>query len=161
MCGSKRYTRRMSFVRFILLWTHPDYPADAVSEEELEAAERRLRTRLPTDYRNAVLECGLPRPNIELLNTIVDRQLDLRDVSDFLSPAEMASETEGWRDMGLPEGLVAFATDCAGNLFCFPTETDAASEVPVFYFDHDFGTAEVIAQSFTRWIDEFCGVAPH
>jgi hypothetical protein len=161
MCETKDYTGRMSLNRFIVLWTHPGYPPDRVSEEALEAAERRLQTRLPTDYRNAVLECGLPRPNIELLNTIVDRQLDLRDVSGFLGPREVASETEEWRDLGSPEGLVAFATDCVGNLFCFPTEADAASEVPVFYFDHDLGTVEVIAQSFTRWIDEFCGVAPH
>jgi len=151
----------MSLSRFIALWTHPQHPADSVSREELEGAERRLRTSLPPDYRNAVLQFGLPRPTIELLGAIVDRQLDLRDVSDFLSPAEMASVTQDWRDLGLPEQLVAFATDSMGNLFCFPTEPDASGAAPVFFFDHDSRTVELIAPSFARWIDDFCSVAPH
>jgi len=61
----------------------------------------------------------------------------------------------------MPEELVAFATDCMGNLFCFPAESDASGEPPVFFFNHDDRTLDVIAPSFTRWIEEFCGVAPH
>lgn len=151
----------MSLSRFIALWTHPDYAPAAVSEEELEGAERRLLTRLPADYRNAVLEFGLPQPTIELLDAIVDRELDLRDVSDFLNPAEMVTVSEDWRDLGLPEELVAFATDCMGNLFCFLDEADASGERPVFFFDHDSKEVEVIATSFSHWIDHFCGVEPH
>lgn len=151
----------MSFSRFIALWTHPDSTPDPVSEDDLSEAEGRLRTRVPTDYRNAVLQFGLPRPTIELFDAIVDRKLDLRDLSDFLNPAEIVSVTEDWRDLGLPEELFAFATDCMGNLFCFPTEAVSGGEVPVFFFDHDERTVEVIAPSFTRWIEEFCGVAPH
>lgn len=101
----------MSLNRFITLWTHPDYAPDPVSEGDLKKAEAGLQTRLPTDYRNAILQIGLPRPTIDLLNAIVDRELDLIDVSDFLSPGELASLTEDWRDLGLPEKLVAFATD--------------------------------------------------
>jgi cell wall assembly regulator SMI1 len=151
----------MSMSRFIALWTHPESTPDAVAEEDLTDAEKRLQTRLPADYRDAVLHFGLPRPTIELLDPIVDRELDLRDVSDFLSPAEMVTATKDWRDLGLPEELVAFATDCMGNLFCFPTEPDTSGEAPVFFFDHDDRTADVIAPSFTGWIEEFCGVAPH
>ena len=151
----------MSLSRFIALWTHPGYAPDAISEEDFEAVEHRLRTRLPADYRNALLRFGLPRPTIELLDAIVDRELDIRDVSDFLSPAEMVTVTQDWRDLGLSEEVVAFATDCMGNLFCFPTEADVSGERPVFYFDHDERTLDVIAPSFTRWIEEFCGLAPH
>lgn len=151
----------MSLSRFIALWTHPDCAPDPVSEAELESAEGRLQTRLPADYRDAVLQFGLPRPTIDLLDAIVDRELDLNDLSDFLSPAEIVAVTEDWRDLGLPEELVAFATDCMGNLFCFPTEADAGGEVPVFFFDHDDRTVDAIAPTFTRWIEEFCAVAPH
>lgn len=151
----------MSLSRFITLWTHPDHAPDAVSKDELGNAETRLQTRLPTDYRDAVLQLGLPRPTTELLDAIVERKLDVRDVSEFLSPGEIVSVTEDWRDLGLPEELVAFATDCMGNLFCFPTEADDGGEVPVFFFDHDEGTVDVIAPSFARWIEEFCSVAPH
>ena len=157
----KRYVGNMSLSRFISLWTHPDYAPDAVTEGELDRVEGRLRTRLPADYRSAVLQFGLPRPTIKLLDAIVDRKLGLRDVSDFLGPAEMVTVTEDWRDLGLPEELVAFATDCMGNLFCFPTAASAVGEVPVLFFDHDEGSVDVVAPSFSRWIDVFCGVAPH
>ena len=151
----------MSLSRFISLWTHPDHPTDAVTEIELKGVEDRLQTRLPADYRSAVVQFGLPRPTIKLLDAIVDRQLVMNDVSDFLGPDEMVSVTEDWRDLGLSEELVAFATDCMGNLFCFPTAPDDTGDVPVFFFDHDERSADVIAQSFTRWIDDFCGAAPH
>ena len=145
--------------RFIALWTHPDYAPAAVSEAELKEAERRLQARLPADYRSAVLQFGLPRPTSELLEAIAARELNLRDVSDFLSPTEMATLTEDWRDLGLPEEFVAFATDCMGGLFCF--STNGGSETPVLFFEHDSGDVDVIAPSFVRWIDEFCAVAPH
>lgn len=151
----------MSLARFISLWTHPDYAPDAVTEDELERVEGRLETRLPADYRSAVLHFGLPRPTIELLDAIVDRGIELTGVSDFLGPAEMVTVTEDWRDSGLPEELVAFATDCMGNLFCFPPAAEAIGEVPVFFFDHDERSVDVVAPSFTRWIDDFCGVASH
>lgn len=150
----------MSLNRFIALWTHPDHPPDLVSEQELQGTEHRLRTRLPAVYRNAVLRFGLPRPTLALLDAIVDRELDLRDVNDFLSPSEIVSVTEDWRDLGLPQELVAFATDCAGNLFCFPEAQDDG-ELPVYFFDHGNRTVVVIAPTFTQWIEEFCRVAPH
>jgi hypothetical protein len=151
----------MSLSRFIALWTHPDDAPDAVSEEELGSTEHRLETHLPADYRSAVLKSGLPRSTIHLLGAIVDRELDVRDVSGFLAPADIVTVTEDWRDLGLPEELVAFATDCMGNLFCFPVDTNASGEAPVFFFDHDDKAVESIAPSFTRWIDEFCAIAPH
>lgn len=151
----------MSLSRFIALWTHPDYPPDPVFKGELENAEGRLGTRLPADYRTAVLQIGLPRPTIALLDAIVDRELDLRDVSEFLSPSEIVSVTEDWRNLGLPKELVAFATDCMGNLFCFQIATDDREPVSVVFFDHDDQNVNVIAPSFTQWITEFCGVAPH
>lgn len=151
----------MSFSRFIALWTHPDSAPEPVSKGELERAEYRLDMRLPADYRTAVLQVGLPRLTIALLDAIVDRELNLKDVSDFLNPAEIVSVTEDWRDLGLPEELVAFATDCMGNLFCFSSIVEADGSVPVFYFDHDGRSVDVAAPSFTAWIEEFCAMAPH
>lgn len=151
----------MSLSRFISLWAHPDYAADAVSEDDLKDLQNRLQTRLPADYCQAVLEFGLPRPTMKLLDAIVDRQLDVRDVSNFLGAAEIVTVTEGWRDLGLPDELVAFATDCMGNLFCFPAEDNEIEEAPVFFFDHDERSVEVVARSFTQWIEGFCRVAPN
>jgi hypothetical protein len=151
----------MSLSRFIKLLTHPNDAPDGVLEEDLGSAERRLRSRLPTGYRNAILQFGLPRPTIDLLNAICDRELDLHSIGDFLSPAEIVEVTEDWRDLGLPEELVAFATDGKGNLFCFPTSSEGTDELPVFLWDHDSKEVRSVASSFSGWIDDYCRVSPN
>jgi hypothetical protein len=147
----------MSLERFIALWMHPHYPPKPVSDEGLRAVEARFGFEFPDDYRAAVLRFGLVSPTIALLDTIVDRELDMPALSDSLHPKEMTETSEAWREMGLPDDMVAFATDCSGNLFCFSTEAGP----PVFYFDHDYGTTDMISPSFTSWIDAFCGLMPH
>ena len=151
----------MSMSRFITLWTHPDYPPEPVMEDELDTSERRLNTRLPSDYRDAVLAFGLPRTIAALLSTICDRELELRDVGDFFSPQGMVERTEDWRDCGLPEELVAFASDCMGNLFCFPVDPNNSREQPVLFWDHDDKSFETVAPSFARWIEDFCRLSSH
>jgi len=151
----------MSLSRFIKLWTHPNYAPEPVVKEDLEGAERLLKTRLPTAYRNAILELGLPRPTIELLDAICDRDLDLYSLGDFLGPTEIAEVTGGWRDLGLPEELVAFATDGMGNLFCFPTSLEATEDLPVFLWDHDSKEVESVASSFSGWIEDYCRLSPN
>jgi hypothetical protein len=151
----------MTLSRFISLWTHPDSVPDTVGASDLEDLERRLETQLPLDYRDAILQFGLPRPTIELLDAICDRELDLSDVSDFLDPKEIVQVTEEWRELGLPEELFAFATDCMGNLFCFPTDTNSGREQPVFFWDHDSKQVETVASSFTRWIEDYCRLSPN
>jgi len=151
----------MSMSRFITLWTHPDHAPEPVMEDKLAAAEGVLKARLPSDYREAILEFGLPRPTIALLDTICDRNLDLDDVSDFFSPQDIVAHTEDWRDLGLPEELIAFANDCMGNLFCFAADPSNNSEQPVFLWDHDDKSVETVAPSFTRWIENYCSLSAH
>lgn len=144
----------MALARFVELWMHPDYPPRPVSESDLRAVERDLGFNFPLDYRDAVIRVGLVSPTIELLDAIVDRELDMADLSALLEPDDILATTEAWRDMGMPAELVAFATDCTGNLFCFRTDGGPA----IIYFDHDFGTTRKIAPSFTKWIDDFCAL---
>jgi hypothetical protein len=149
----------MSLHQFIKLWVHPDYPPKAVTEQALRTVEGRFDFAFPNDYRNAVLQHGLASPTIDLLDVIVDGELDMADLSKLLEPASMIERTEAWREMGLPSDLVAFASDCCGNLFCFSTATERTNRI--FYFDHDFGTTREIAPSFSSWIDAFCNLSPH
>ena len=151
----------MSMGRFISLWTHLDYAPAPISSNDLDRVERQLQTRLPSDYKDALLEFGLPRPTIELLDAICDRQLDLRDVSDFLGPNEIVEVTGEWRDLGLPEELFAFATDCMGNLFCFASDPDENAVQPVFFWEHDSKEVDTVASSFSGWIDDYCRVVPN
>jgi hypothetical protein len=146
----------MSLDRFISLWMDPDYPPRRISEPELAAVESRFDFEFPLEYREAALRHGLVSPTIALLDVIVDDEHHMADLSQMLPADEMISRTEDWRDMGLPLDMVAYATDCGGNLFCFRTD----GSPNIFYFDHDFGTLETVAPSFTAWIEAYCAIAP-
>jgi len=153
----------MSLELFTEKWTHPDYPPEPVSEADLRKVEWRFGVRLPDDYRDAVLRVGLPRTNLALLSAINERELDLHCVSDFCSPAEVIKETLGWREIGMPANLIAFASDHSGNKFCFDADRLKSSKdgsAAIWFFDHDFDTVELVAASFTAWIETYCEVEP-
>jgi len=143
----------MSLERFTSRWTIPEYPPTPVDAHALAKAETSLGVRFPADYRVAVLRCGLPHPTIALLDSIVEHDLSVADVSDFLDPTSIVETSRSWRDIGLPDHLIAFASDSLGNLFCFSGHSpDGTSSV--FFFDHDEGSVDEVAPSFTAWIDE-------
>ena len=153
----------MSMARFIEIWTSGDYPPEPVAEADLHGVEQHLGIQLPEDYKKAVLQAGLPRPTIALLDAIVERELDLHDLGDFHSPSEIIEQTLAWRDIGMPEQLVAFASDSCGNKFCFDTDEmkkGSAEGCGIWFYDHDFDAVNQIALGFDAWIDAFCDVAP-
>jgi hypothetical protein len=128
----------------------------------LRTVEEHFGMRLPDDYRQSVLETGLPRPTIALLDAIVEGDLDLTDASDFLSPEDMIQSTEDSRAAGPPEHLIVFAEDCVGNMLCFDAErlrSNAPDAASIWFFDHDFGTVECIAPNFDSWIEAFCNMS--
>jgi len=147
----------MSLTKFVEKWTIGDCPTDPVSEEELREVEKKLHSCLPADYKQAVLDVGLPRPTIALLDAIVDQELDIDAIGDFYLPSEIIVETLDWREMGMPENLIAFASDGCGNKFCFDTGNGSKK---IWFFDHDFGTVKLIAGSFDAWLTALCDIAP-
>lgn len=153
----------MELERFIQRWTFPAYPPEGVLPSDLDAAEHQLGVHFPLEYRDAILQAGLPRPTIALLNSIVDQDLDLRDVSEFFSPSEILATTFGAREAGMPPQLIAFASDCAGNMFCFDADKLRSADVDqnaIWFFDHDFCVVEPEAPGFAVWINRFCQVEP-
>jgi hypothetical protein len=156
-------TFSMTLARFTEIWTSSHYPPEPVAEADFRLVEERLRVQLPEDNRQAVLHVGLPRPTIALSDAIVGRELDLHSLSDFYSPAEIIEETMSWREIGMPEQLIAFASDGCGNKFCFDVDRlnkASADAYAIWFFDHDFGTVDQIAASFSAWVDAFCRVEP-
>lgn len=153
----------MTLARFNEIWTSSDYPPESVVESDLRSVEQHLRVDLPDDYRQAILQVGLPRPTIALMAAIVERELDLHSLGDFYSPVEIIKETTGWREIGMPEQLVAFASDGCGNMFCFNADRlrmGSADASAIWFYDHDFETVDQIAPSFSDWIEAFCHVEP-
>lgn len=86
----------MSLSRFVEKWTIPDYPPERVLAVDLGEAAKRLGFKFPPDYEREVLDVGLPRPTIALLDAIVERELDVASVGDFYSPEEIVSDTIEW-----------------------------------------------------------------
>jgi len=153
----------MTLARFTEIWTSGDYPPQPVTEADLRMVEQRLNVHLPDDYRQAVLQVGLPRPTLALMDAIVEHELDLYSLGDFYSPAEIIEETLSWREMGMPEQLVVFANDGCGNKFCFDTDrqnNSSAEGLGIWFYDHDLQTVDRIALSFDAWISAFCHVEP-
>jgi len=139
---------------FASKWSHPEYPPETVLVADLARAEEQLGGRLPADYREAVLGIGLPRPTRALLHSVCEEEAGFADVADFLSADEMISSTQAWREMGLPEDKIAFASDCMGNLFAFDSVALNQSS-QVWFFDHDTGEIAVVAPSFKDWIQQY------
>ena len=161
--GGGRGAVSTRFAEFVTIWGSSHYPPDPVNEADLVNAERSLGVGLPDDYRAALIGVGVPRLTIALLDAIVERKLDLRDVSEFCAPAEIVSQTADWHGGGMPERLIVFASDCAGNLFCFDRDRLEQGEDGgrgVWFFDHDFGTVERVASGFAAWLAAYCEVEP-
>ena len=145
--------------RFIELWTHPDYPPNPVSCEQLREVESRLGQLLPKSYVDAVAVHSLPSATGALLDAIVQEKADVPDVNGFFSPTEISEVSIAWRPMGLPDQFVAFADDCQGNLFCFELHrgnTERLIDAAVWHFDHERGTSEALYLSFESWLQAYC-----
>ena len=139
---------------FASKWSHPKDVPEPILLADLERAEAQLGGRLPDEYRDALLNIGLPRPTGALLHSICEEEVDFADVSEFLAADEMIASTEAWREMGLPSDKIAFASDCMGNLFAFDGNAPSQNST-VWFFDHDTGETALAAPSFAIWIQQF------
>lgn len=140
-----------SIARFIQDWCSIEYGPTRVTQSAVEAAEAELSFTFPEPYRSDIIANGAASTTIELLDIIVDREVNMADLSQFHTPKEIVSATRDWREMGMAEDLVAFASDCSGNQFAFSRSEDDA----VWFFDHDFGTNAKIANSFEAWLSKY------
>lgn len=108
----------MVLLKFAEMWCGDDNRLDQVEEIDLRKVETKCNISFPEDYFSQVIAVGLPWAPT-LLTAIVDRNLDLHDLSNLCSPTEIVEETEGWRPIGMPDRLLVIGRDCMGNKFCF------------------------------------------
>lgn len=147
-----------ALLRFSERWHGGYHDIERIRPESLDMVEAELSIRLPLDYRQQVIEVGLPSMGLDLLEAVSDAGMFAPpDVDQFLKPDEIIETTEDWRDIGLPDTLVAIASDSMGNLFCFATGDmqHAQPTAPIYFWDHDFDDTSFVANSFSVWLERY------
>jgi hypothetical protein len=69
-------------------------------------------------------------------------------------PAELAGGAAVDSDVAW-KYLLPFGSDGSGNWHCFPRQPFPAPDLPVYYFDHDGGDMERLAEGFDDLIERF------
>jgi SMI1/KNR4 family protein SUKH-1 len=140
---------------FVSKWNRNEEPRYATTQE-VEEVENKLKILLPESYKYLVKKFGdVYTPNV--LDEIVDRELEISDVQNFSLPAQAAEDTAAYIEAGMPDGFLAFANDCMGNMFCFKLNecTVEIKEPPIWFFDHDFITIKKIYNNFGDWLTKY------
>lgn len=146
------------FDQFVRKWVHTHYETTPASQAELDQCEAALGYRFPQSYVDAVREHGAPSVDIRLLGVIADGDapldFDMGDVQEFIALADIPPVTPD-NYMGLPDGYIPFASDCAGNPLCFAradSEATRPKDAPVWKWDHDLQDFSASIPSFTSLI---------
>ena len=121
------------------------------TDQQLDALETALATKLPASYRMFMNRHGTVHTPA-ILDEISDRELDYPDVQDFLDSRDAVDGTKGYWSAGMPEDMVGIASDCMGNLIGFRRQLERSDDAPVFFFDHDFVKVNELAPSFTAFL---------
>ncbi|MDC7675057.1 SMI1/KNR4 family protein [Asticcacaulis machinosus] len=138
-----------SATQFVRLWMTEDYPPEKIDKAVLLEAASDLRFNFPPEYEAVVTEVGLLSATGDLLEAALQKDTDFPVVSDFFKPADIISTTKNWQSIGLPNDLIAFASDDLGNLFCFRRDGRSG----VWFYNHDFDEVSKVSASFGAWLD--------
>lgn len=152
----------IALVKFVELWGHEMAPPQAVDQEDLERVERALDIRFPQDYKDQLILVGAVYTDLDLLSAIISFESELADLNQLFTPSDIETETVRWRDIGMPETLVAIGSDSLGNKFCFDASDleDANRQgAPVWYWDHDLLYTKKVGSSFSDWIERYNDMA--
>jgi hypothetical protein len=108
---------------------------------------------LPSGYKTLVsVYRDVYTPDI--LDAVVDQNLDLPDVQNFILPGEALEDTRLYVSAGMPEGYFGFASDSGGSMFCFSLKdlSEGTGESAVWFFDHDFVDMTRQSDNFLEWL---------
>jgi len=127
------------------------------SEESLTQLENIFNCILPKSYIDFITTVGsVWTPDI--LDSVVDQESDLNSLQDIYSVEEAIDATNSWQGAGMAKNLFAFANDSMGNKFCFDIKqcvSPRCTDLPVYFFDHDFDTTEEVASSFMEFLESY------
>ena len=132
----------------------------SVTPGDIDAAESVLGCALPTSYRTFVTEVGAGDNDVPdnprfMVAEIWQPELIVRQVKDewwapippILTCKEAIASDVAWKH------LTPFASEQShGFWFCFPHALARSDDAPVFYFNHDGGDIEPVADGFDHMI---------
>jgi cell wall assembly regulator SMI1 len=123
----------------------------SVSEKDICSVESALGVTLPTDYRIFVADHNGARPKPKAIDIpgkregVMERLVHLDSgTSDNVSSAATALRSRG------QGGLVPFASDPFGNLFCF--QFSGNSVIAVVFWDHETNSTSRICNTFSELV---------
>jgi hypothetical protein len=129
-------------------------PCDTLELNRVEAA---LETYLPVAYRSFLSLHG-PLFVPDLWTAVVEQELRVHPLREFLSPDQVVTDTRAYWSGGMPQDFVGVAGDFMGNLFGFhriPRDGPRPDDLPVGLFDHDYVRVDSVSQSFEGWLSWF------
>jgi hypothetical protein len=132
------------------------YRAVPVTAMNLDAMESAIQCRLPASYRQFVTQFGAgeneePDHPALRISEIWQPQWIIKQVNQpWTSPipadvtgAQPIASDVAWKH------LTPFGSEQShGHWFCFPRLREAVDDAPVFFFDHDGGAIEQVADGF-------------
>jgi hypothetical protein len=149
------------YKEFVRKWVHREYLPMKVAARELDIVEARFDTFLPVSYRDCMEQVGPAKPSIQLLESIVSLEIQIEDIGWLFSPEEMIESTIGWRELGLSNQVLAFASDGSGNMFCLeiaPKNMPRLNDAVVWFFDHEEPETYSLEMSFTSWLEQYVSI---
>lgn len=137
-------------------------PAQSSDPQTLDQIEGALSTYLPMSYRHFLSSHG-PLFVPDLWNAVVEKEMGVHPVREFLTPAEVVDDTQAYWTGGMPRDFIGVAGDFMGNMFGFQRvsrDMNRPDDLPISLFDHDFLRIEPIAESFDEWLAWFVENVP-
>ena len=125
-------------------------------QSDIEKLEKEFEIHLPNDYKIFLITIGsIWTPDI--LHLIVDKELEMDEVSQFWNTKEIIDDKKNWWTSKVSTDIIPFASDSGGNIFAFLTNDlkQQKETAAIYFYDHDFDTVDKIAESFKDWIDDF------
>lgn len=137
-------------------------PATPCAPSDLDRIEAELDCSLPLAYRYFLTSFG-PLFVPPVWDAIVELELNVHPLREFLNPTEVVQATRSYWAAGMPNDLIGIAGDFMGNLFGFirVAKTNILpDDLPVVLFDHDYVCVTPVADSFDDWIAWFVSHLP-
>ena len=119
------------------------------SKENINDFECMVKHCFPDEFRKCVILYNGGRPSCKAFDTDKTKERELKSFLSFnKDDRETVWKIHEWNKEELSNRYVAFAIDNYGNLICFDANNDS-----IIFLDHENMTTELIAVSFSEFID--------